>query len=88
MKKRNIKLGKIQVEMLPDGRMDTTNAAIYLGCSAGELTDMRSFENGPDYVKVVSRIFYFRKSLDIWIKSKMVCGQPKKLPSRPLRHRR
>ena len=54
------------VLMLPDGRLDTKNAAQYLGLSVKTLAMMRSRGDGPRYLKR-GRIFYFREDLDAWL---------------------
>jgi len=54
------------VQVLHDGRMDSKNAARYLGLSEKTLAMMRSKGTGPNYVKR-GRIFYFKSDLDDWI---------------------
>ena len=56
------------VTILPDGRMTTRNAALYLGLSAKTLAMMRTYGTGPKFVKK-GRIFYFREDLDTWVNS-------------------
>jgi hypothetical protein len=62
-----MKLEKTEVRVLPDGRMDTNNAALYIGLSEKTLAMMRCKGAGPEFVKCGGRIFYFREDLDIWI---------------------
>ena len=57
----------IEVTILPDGRMDTINAAAYLGCSPKTLAMMRCSGTGPAYVKP-GRVFYFQEELDEWVR--------------------
>ncbi|NCO59802.1 MAG: hypothetical protein COZ11_16060 [Deltaproteobacteria bacterium CG_4_10_14_3_um_filter_51_14] len=52
--------------MFPDGRLDTKNAALYLGLEEKTLAIKRNNGTGPLYVKR-GRIFYLRKDLDAWI---------------------
>ncbi len=59
----------IEVVSFPDGRMDTTNAARYLGRSPKTLAMMRCEGTGPKYIKR-GRIFYFREDLDQWLLQK------------------
>lgn len=59
-------LKKIEVVVYPDGRLDTTNAAKYLGFSPKTLAIMRSNGTGPRFVKR-GRIFYFQEDLQAWI---------------------
>jgi hypothetical protein len=56
-----------KVVYYPDGRLDTRNASIYLGCSVKTLAMKRCSGEGPKYVKR-GRIFYFKDDLDIWIR--------------------
>ena len=57
---------KIEVAILPDGRMDSKNAAIYLGYSVKTLAMQRCAGTGPRFVKR-GRVFYFRQDLDEWL---------------------
>ena len=56
------------VTVLPDGRMDTKNAARYLGLKGKTLAMMRSAGEGPVFVKR-GRVFYFQDDLDAWIQA-------------------
>lgn len=56
------------VAVLPDGRMDTKNAARYLGLKEKTLAMMRSAGEGPGFVKR-GRVFYFKEDLDVWIQA-------------------
>lgn len=62
-----IEIESVKVRCLPDGRMDPTNSAAYLGLDEKTLANYRSRGTGPEFVKVGGRIFYFRDSLDRWI---------------------
>ncbi len=53
----------IAVQVLPDGRMDTKNAARYCGLSEKTMAMKRCTGTGPKYVKR-GRIFYHRADLD------------------------
>ena len=57
-----------EVVMFPDGRMDTKNAASYVGLSEKTMAMQRCEGSGPKYLKR-GRIFYFKEDLDTWIKS-------------------
>lgn len=57
-----------KVMMFPDGRLNTRNAAIYLGLSEKTLAMKRSNGTGPKFIKR-GRIFYFKKDLDEWLES-------------------
>ncbi|MFM7255003.1 MAG: helix-turn-helix transcriptional regulator [Betaproteobacteria bacterium] len=54
------------VAVLPDGRMDTKNAARYAGLAVKTLAMMRCEGTGPRFVKR-GRVFYFRADIDAWI---------------------
>lgn len=58
-----------QVEVLvrPDGRVDSKNAAAFIGLSEKTLAMMRCHGTGPKYLKR-GRIFYFVHDLETWIK--------------------
>jgi hypothetical protein len=49
---------KVRVVAFPDGRLNTDNAARFLGLSTKTLAIMRSSETGPRFVKR-GRVFYF-----------------------------
>ena len=55
-----------EVTILPDGRMDTKNAATYVGLSEKTMAMMRCEGRGPEYIKI-GRVFYFCNKLDEWI---------------------
>ena len=59
------------VLVLPDGRMDTKNAATYCGLSTKTLAMWRSQGTGPKFLKL-GRVFYYREDLDVWLKSGVV----------------
>lgn len=55
-----------EINMFPDGRLDSKNAAIYLGFSEKTLAMMRCQGTGPEFIKR-GRIFYFKTDLDQWL---------------------
>ena len=57
----------IEVVVLPDGRLDAKNAAVYLGLKVKTLAMLRCAGRGPKYVKR-GRVFYFREDLDDWLR--------------------
>lgn len=57
---------EINITIYPDGRMDTENAARYLGCSPKTMAMGRCKGTGPRFIKR-GRIFYFRQDLDAWL---------------------
>lgn len=56
----------ISISHYPDGRVDTKNAALYLGLSEKTLATMRCNGTGPQFIKR-GRVFYFLDDLDAWI---------------------
>jgi hypothetical protein len=56
----------ITVRIYPDGRLDTCNAAAYIGLNEQTLANYRSKGIGPKFVKR-GRIFYFKSDLDEWL---------------------
>jgi hypothetical protein len=59
-------LQSVDVVILPDGRMDRKNAALYLGLSVKTLAMHASRGTGPTFIKR-GRVFYFRHDLDDWL---------------------
>ncbi len=57
---------RIEVIMLPDGRLNAKDAAAYLGLSPKTLAMKRCAGTGPKYVKR-GRVFYFQADLDEWL---------------------
>ena len=60
-----------EVVILPDGRMNTKNAAIYAGLSEKTMAMMRCAGKGPEYIKM-GKIFYFQGKLDDWVEGNTV----------------
>lgn len=61
-----IELEEIKVSVLPDGRMDTENSALYVGLKPKTMAMMRCSGDGPEFIKR-GKIFYFKDALDRWI---------------------
>ena len=57
---------KSSIKEYPDGRLDTANAAIYLGLKPKTLAMKRMIGTGPKFIKR-GRVFYFRDDLDEWL---------------------
>ena len=55
-----------KIALLPDGRMNTQNAAQYLGLSKKTLAMMRCQGTGPQFIKR-GRVFYYKDDLDSWL---------------------
>lgn len=60
-----------KIEYLPDGRMDTKNAAAYLGRRPKTLAQWRSANVGPRYGKK-GRVYYYKRDLDGWLRDGLV----------------
>jgi hypothetical protein len=56
----------VRVVAFPDGRLNTDNAARFLGLSTKTLAIMRSNGTGPRFVKR-GRVFYFLDDLQSWV---------------------
>ena len=56
----------VRVVAYPDGRLNTENAARFLGLSTKTLAIMRSNGTGPRFVKR-GRVFYFIDDLQAWV---------------------
>jgi hypothetical protein len=59
-------LNVVKVTMLPDGRMDVSNAAKYVGLSRKTLEMYRVQGRGPRFIKK-GRVFYRKSDLDGWL---------------------
>lgn len=57
------------LKILPDGRMPVADAAKYVGFSKAKMDLMRCHGDGPRFVKLGGRVFYFKSDLDTWINS-------------------
>ncbi len=58
----------VRVRVLPDGRMNRQNAALYIGMKPKTLAMWELEGKGPPSVKVGGRRFYFKKDLDAFIR--------------------
>lgn len=54
------------IVIYPDGRLDTRNAALYIGYSVKTLAMKRCEGSGPKFVKL-GYVYYYREDLDAWI---------------------
>jgi hypothetical protein len=57
---------QVDIMVFPDGRLDTKNAAAYLGLSEKTLAMMRCQGTGPRFIKR-GRVFYYQEDLDAWL---------------------
>ena len=58
---------QIPVEVFPDGRMTTVNAARYLGLAPKTLSIWRSEGKGPRFMRYGGRVFYTLEEMERWI---------------------
>ncbi len=56
----------VKVTAYPDGRLDSRNAALYLGKSPKTLDMWRCKGEGPKWIKR-GRVFYYLTDLDAWL---------------------
>lgn len=56
----------IQIMILPDGRLNTKNAALYLGLKEKTLAMMPGSGTGPRFIKR-GPVFYYKDDLDAWL---------------------
>lgn len=63
------------IDIFPDGRMDSENASRYTGYSVKTLAIWRSRGTGPRFVKP-GRVFYYKDDIDQWLKSKKKGNEP------------
>ena len=83
MNENNLEFEKVRI--LPDGRLNAKNAAVYLGLSAKTLAKWRCDGMGPRFIKK-GEIFYYKHDIDEWIASaeKVVStAQAKAMQCRP-----
>lgn len=63
----------VDITMYPDGRLDASNAAKYLGRSTKTLDSWRVYGGGPKFIKTGGgRVFYFLADLDEWLNESRV----------------
>lgn len=63
---KNYDVQPVSIVTYPDGRLDSKNAALYLGLKEKTLAMMRGYGTGPKFIKR-GRIFYYREDLDTWL---------------------
>jgi len=56
----------VEIQMYPDERLNTQNAAIYTGLKEKTLAIKRCNGTGPKFIKR-GKIFYYKKDLDDWL---------------------
>ena len=51
-------------------RLNTAEAARYVGLSASTLSKLRVFGGGPVYLKLTRRVVYDVRALDLWLQAR------------------
>ena len=63
-----MKINSKNVVILPDGRLDTENAALYTGRAVKTMAMERSKGTGAKFIKR-GKVFYYQADLDEWLNS-------------------
>ena len=63
-----VEIEPVRVRVLPDGRMDSNNAAKYLDRAPKTLAMWRMQGIGPEWTKCGGRVFYNKEALDAFIR--------------------
>ena len=66
--KLQVNVQKVQVRILPDGRLTRRDAAAYLGLSEKTLAIWATQGRGPKVQPVAGRRFYFKEELDRFVR--------------------
>lgn len=67
-----IELEPVRVRVLPNGNMDSNNAAKYVGRAPKTLAMWRMQGIGPPWWKCGGRVFYNKEALDAYLRGKGV----------------
>ncbi len=65
-----VEVEPVRVRVLPDGRMDSNNAAKYVNRAPKTLAMGRMQGIGPDWTKCGGRVFYNKEALDAFMRGK------------------
>ena len=60
----------VRVRVLPNGNMDSNNAAKYVGRAPKTLAMLRMQGIGPEWTKNGGRVFYNKEALDAFMRGK------------------
>ena len=69
--KKRINIEDLDINVLHDGRMDVKNTAKYLDCAPNTLRRYMAMGVSPPYVKIVTRIFFYKNEVDKWVESQI-----------------
>lgn len=59
----------IEIDILPDGRLDTKNAAKLIGVKPNSLSAMSHRHGMPPFTKIAGKLYYYYDDLIKWLKS-------------------
>ncbi len=65
-----IEVEPVRVRILPNGNMDSNNAAKYVGRAPKTLAMWRMQGIGPEWTKCAGRVFYNKEALDAFLRGK------------------
>ncbi len=65
-----IEVEPVRVRILPNGNMDSNNAAKYVGRAPKTLAMWRIQGIGPEWIKRGGRVFYNKEALDAYLRGK------------------
>ena len=67
-----VEIETVRIRVLPDGRMDSNNAAKYLDRAPKTLAMWRMQGRGPPWTKCGGRVFYNKGALDAFTRGEAV----------------
>lgn len=62
-----VNIEPVKVRVMPDGRMDSENAAKYTGFALKTMSMWRYEGRGPAFSKLSGRVFYLKDDLDAFM---------------------
>ena len=65
-----VEIEPVRVRILPNGNMDSNNAAKYVGRAPKTLAMWRMQGIGPEWTKNGGRVFYNKEALDAFLRGK------------------
>ena len=65
-----VEVERVRVRVLPNGNMDSNNAAKYVNRSPKTLAMWRMQGIGPPWIKCGGRVFYNKEALDAFMRGK------------------
>ena len=71
-----VELEPVRVRVLPNGKLDSNNAAKYVNRAPKTLAQWRMQGIGPEWTKCGGRVFYNKEALDAFMRGKGACSWP------------